>query len=229
MKKKSAKTTSEKTGTRLKKAVKRVLSKAVPARKKKSPVTSASSAKKSSSAKKNGLGPITVKLVKKAPLPAANPVFEIKDLPFSYNKTTLVLLVRDPEWGYAYWDFSESTWNWIQNFLSKDSAAKIKIRIHDLTRGGYYDVDVNLDAKNWYIRLAHDNHEFEAELGLLDSSGKFHTIAKSNRVRTPRSKPSDKVDPRWDPKNFEELYRLSGGGQFGGGSELLSNFTKKNY
>jgi hypothetical protein len=35
----------------------------------------------------------------------------INDLPFSYNETKLVLMVRDPLWAYAYWDFSADSWN----------------------------------------------------------------------------------------------------------------------
>lgn len=225
MKKKSAKTTAAKTGTRLKKAVKRVLSKTVSARKKKAPSAVPGTPTEKKSAAKNPNGTI---VRKPAALSAAAPL-EVKDLPYSYNKTTLVLLVRDPEWGYAYWDFSGETWNWIQGFLKKDPSAKFKIRIHNLTGGDSFDVDVQLETKNWYICFAKDNQEFEAEIGLMDSSGHFHSIVKSNRVRTPRSRPSDKIDPKWDPRNFEELYRLSGGGQYGGGSESLSNFSKKNY
>ncbi len=140
------------------------------------------------------------------------------DLPFSYNKTQLVLLVRDPEWAYAYWDFSSETWNWIQSIFTRFPGSAPKMRIYNLSAGGYFDLDINLEVKNWYICLGVDNTEFEAELGILDSTGKFHVIVKSNRIKTPRSKPSDQIDPKWIPEHFDELYRLSGGGRFDGSS-----------
>lgn len=149
------------------------------------------------------------------------------DLPFSYGKTQLVLLVRDPEWAYAYWDFSASTWGWIQDFYRRDPGLAVKLRVHRLG-GDFFDLDVHLEAKNWYVRLGSDNQEFEAELGMVDSRGRFHAIVRSNRVKTPRGRPSDKVDPAWDPRPFEaEIYRLSGGGQTGKGSEVFSQLAKK--
>ena len=149
------------------------------------------------------------------------------ELPFSYNQTLLVLLVRDPYWAYGYWDFSAQTWEWIQDFFKRESRIRVILRIHDLDRGGYDDLEVQLEAKNWYLHLARPNTSFEAELGLLDSYGKFHLIAKSNRIRTPRDTPSDVIDPHWGANEFNELYKLSGGGKTGHGSEFFSMFRKR--
>lgn len=149
------------------------------------------------------------------------------ELPFSYNQTLLVLLVRDPYWAYGYWDFSAQTWDWIQDFFRTEPRIRVILRIHDLDRGGYDDLDVQLEAKNWYLHLARPNTSFEAELGLLDSHGKFHLIAKSNRIRTPRDTPSDVIDPHWGASEFNELYKLSGGGKTGHGSEFFSMFRKR--
>lgn len=206
MKKKRARTKTKSLGSRLKKAVKRVL-------KKKSPPKRKTISKKSAS--------LTVKLVrpvksgKKAIEPPAPPPH---DLPFSYGKTSLVLLVRDPEWAYAYWDFSAETWSWVQSVFKKNPGAATRLRIHNHTQGGFFDVDVHLEAKNWYICLGLDNTEFEAELGILDHTGKFLAICRSNRIKTPRIKPSDEIDPYWVPENFDELYRFSGGGTPGASS-----------
>ena len=150
------------------------------------------------------------------------------ELPFSYNETKLVLLVRDPLWGYSYWDFSADTWAWIQDLYQRDPGTRAKLRIHNLSQGGFFDIDVNLDAKNWYLCLDRPNTEFEAELGLLGSDGTFHMIARSNRIRTPRNKPSEIIDPEWEPKHFEEIYRLSGGyGSSRSSWDLFSQFMKR--
>ena len=159
------------------------------------------------------------------PLAGTAPSNEIiNDLPFSYNQTKLVALVRDPFWAYVYWDFSAETWSWLVEFREKDHAAKAKLRVHNLDSKSYYDVDAYLEAKNWYIHLGLPNTSFEIELGLLDSRGRFHGIAKSGRIKTPRNSPSEVIDPEWSAPQSEldEIYRLSGGGKTGHGSEIFS-------
>lgn len=236
MKKKRARTKSENLGSRLKKAVKSVFKKSGPEKKNNLPSKSltdpakpvkknGSKAPKASSAgslSRNRMY-VTVKGKSKT---GGQTVDAPHDLPFSYNKTELVLLVRDPEWAYAYWDFSSETWNWIQSLFKSKPGAVPKLRVHNLSAGNYFDIDIHLEGKNWYICLGLDNTEFQAELGLLDHDGRFHVIAKSNKIKTPRSKPSEIIDPNWIPEHFDELYRLSGGGRFGV-SSLLSPALKK--
>ena len=154
----------------------------------------------------------------------SRPKFELNDLPFSYNETKIVLLARDPEWGFAYWDFSADTWQWIESFYRRDPGVQAKIRIHNLDRHRVEDIPVHLDAKNWYLQLGCPGMSFEIELGLCDSNGRFHRIAKSGRVRMPRNGPSEKVDPGWIPPDFEEIYRLSGGSKIFSSSKLFSQF-----
>lgn len=148
------------------------------------------------------------------------------DLPFSYNVTKLALLVRDPYWAYAYWDFSRKTWDWIQEFRRKDKKAACVLRIYNLDNQSFYDLPVHFEAQNWYLDFGKPGTNFETELGIIDSSGKFHGIVKSNRVKTPRNGPSPMIDPRWPAKDFEELYKLSGGGKTGKGSEVSSRFIR---
>ncbi|MBI3313805.1 MAG: DUF4912 domain-containing protein [Candidatus Omnitrophica bacterium] len=147
-------------------------------------------------------------------------------LPYSYNHTLLVLMVRDPYWIYGYWDFSSQTWDWIQDFKKREPASRVILRVHNLDKKTFSDLDVPLDAKNWYLNVGEPNASFEAELGLLDPYGRFHLIAKSNRVRTPRDTPSNVIDKNWDAGNFDEIYQLSGGGRTGKGSELFSPVRK---
>ena len=136
-------------------------------------------------------------------------------LPYSYNETKLVLMVRDPYWAYSYWDFSGQTWHWAQRKLHEDSSLKPMMRIHDLDGGHDCDLIVSLEAKSWYLHLGIPDHRFFAELGLGDGNSHFYLIARSNEVRTPRDSPSDKTDPEWSGLDFDEIYRLSGGGRIG--------------
>ena len=145
-----------------------------------------------------------------------------QDLPFSYGETKLVLLVRDPFWAYSYWDFSSETWDWIVAFRRRDAGVRAKLRIRNLDLGEERELDVQIEAKNWYLQLGQPNTSFEAELGLVDSAGCFHLIARSNRIRTPRNAPSDVIDPNWNPDDFDLIYQLSGGGKLGKSSDMFS-------
>lgn len=151
--------------------------------------------------------------------------WESGGLPFSYNQTKLILLVRDPYWVYSYWDFSSETWDWTQSLKQKDPRCSAKLRIHNLDHGNFYDIDIGLEAKGWYVDVGLPDTTFEAELGIVDSKGQFYRIAKSNRIRTPRNRPAGVVDAQWCPEDFEWIYEWSGGGKIG--SSELSSRTKK--
>ncbi len=137
------------------------------------------------------------------------------DLPFSYGETKLALLVRDPYWAYSYWDFSGETWNWAQAKLAGDPSLKPFIRVHDLDAKRSYSLIVSMEAKNWYLHLGTPDHRYFTELGIGDGNSRFYLIARSNEVRTPRDSPSHVIDPEWNDRDFDEIYRLSGGGQPG--------------
>lgn len=140
---------------------------------------------------------------------------DLSDLPFSYGDTKLVLLARDPYWAYSYWDFSAETWNWVQKKLAEDSSLKPMMRIHDLDAKKTYDLLVSLEARNWYLHLGTPDHRYFAELGIGDGHARFYLIARSNEVRTPRDSPSEVIDTEWNDRDFDEIYRLSGGGKPG--------------
>ena len=134
------------------------------------------------------------------------PYVFVGPLPSSYNETKLVLMVRDPFWAFSYWDFSALTWSQIQNLYQTHQGLRSILRVYDVTDSNWngsnayhrsFDLDVFLDVKNWYIELGQANREWIADLGLLDPSGRFYVIARSNRVRTPRDEPSDVVDEEW--------------------------------
>lgn len=179
--------------------------------------------KKPASARKASLGTILVH--KKAVTPVKKKPANLREhLPFSYGKTKIALLVRDPEWGYAYWDFSTETWEWIEKFYREQQGVQAKLRIHNIDQNSFHDLDIDLQAKNWYIQFGLVNTHFEAELGFIDASGKFYPIARSNRIKTPRSGPSERIDSAWNPADvgWDDIYRISGGGESTGQSSALN-------
>lgn len=154
-------------------------------------------------------------LAKSSPLPPKTKTVTLQDLPFSYGATKFVLLVRDPYWAYSYWDFSSETWSWAQKKLAGDPSLKPMIRIHDLDRKSSSNFLISLGAQNWYLHLGTPDHRYVAELGIGGGNSRFYLIARSNEVRTPRDSPSEVIDSEFDARDFEEIYRLSGGGRTG--------------
>lgn len=137
------------------------------------------------------------------------------ELPHLYNKDMLTLMVRDPYWGFVYWEVSDST---IQKFnVAKE---KLALRIYDITdlnfngtnAHRFLHIDVGT-ALNWYVDFGEANRSFICELGYLDESGRFIKILSSNRIQTPSDKISNNIDERYmiSDEDFEKIFQLSGG------------------
>ena len=158
-----------------------------------------------------------------APSPAA-PFGDIyadpRPLPQAYGRTRLALLVRDPEWIFAYWEISEED---RRRFgIDGGPARKIALRVHDVTQGDpdargatkSYFVNVTPFASSWYLHVATPARAWLVDLGVFDEAGRFLVIARSNRVATPRDSVSDRIDEQWmtaDEERFQEVFRSSGG------------------
>ncbi|MBI4387876.1 MAG: DUF4912 domain-containing protein [Candidatus Omnitrophica bacterium] len=160
------------------------------------------------------------------------------ELPHSYNVTRLVLMVRDPYTVFCYWDFSSETWSWIQGLFKKHHGnLKVILRIYDVTNiefdgshsNSSHDIDVSLEAKNWYAHVSVPNREWVFDLALISSSGDYYLIVRSNRVRTPRDGPSDVIDENWMIADFDRIYALSGGFGIGMSSAEVRRLIKERY
>jgi hypothetical protein len=79
------------------------------------------------------------------------------------------------------------------------------LRMHDVTAIDFnghnanhsFDIDVGLNANNWYISLWYGNVSYCADLGMRSPDGRFHHLARSNFVTTPRANPSDRSEEIW--------------------------------
>jgi len=157
------------------------------------------------------------------------------NLPYSYGKTKIVLLVRDPYWCFSYWDFSSETLRQIDGWFRELSGPRAILRVYDVTGRifdgtnalGFFDMEINFDSRNWYLELGKPGRDFVVDIGIRDSHGRFYLIARSNTVRTPRDTPSDVIDEEWMSKEFELLYAVSGGFKTGLSSKELIEKVKK--
>jgi hypothetical protein len=128
------------------------------------------------------------------------------ELPARYNETRLVLMVRDPEWLYVYWDIADADRDALRMAPGRFSESLV-VRLHDITdvedfNGinsiSWYELPVGRSqAYSWYVHLPQSDREWCGELGVLNDQGEFIQICRSNRVRTPRNFISEETDAAW--------------------------------
>ena len=161
-------------------------------------------------------------------------------LPDTYGDTLIVLLPRDPQWIFAYWEISDRT----KEDVSKKYGANIlqrskpAIRVYDVTNVNFngsnanrsFDIFITPEAKNWYIYVGMPKRNYCADLGLLVDDGVFITLARSNVVATPAGGISDVYDEQWMlvKDDFEKLMKISGIDKIGASSaEALKMLTQR--
>jgi hypothetical protein len=127
------------------------------------------------------------------PLPVLNGA-----LPASCGETRIILLPIDPYLVHAYWDVSDQDRAYVGALVREGSLLpRALLRFHDVTAlpvggvraAGSFDVEIELGSRNWYIHLLSPEKAYIVDLGFRGAEGRFHRIARSNRVETPRAWP----------------------------------------
>ena len=128
-------------------------------------------------------------------------------LPEGYGDNLLVLMTRDPFWFFTYWELTHERAEQVRTAHGRDcwDVAALVLRVHDLgdspntpiDSASYFDVEVNKSARQWYVQVPVAGHVYVADLGLRWPDGKFVSLLRSNVVRQPFGRVSDKVDSQW--------------------------------
>ncbi len=121
-------------------------------------------------------------------------------LPTRFNQNYLVLLVRNPNCLFAYWEFSDEQKDLVvREFGCEWGQVPLIMRIYDLTglnfngqnAHGYVDLTVHPLADNYYVKDVSSNHAYCIDLGVITPDGRFVTLLRSNIVQTPRDSMAD--------------------------------------
>jgi len=129
-------------------------------------------------------------------MPTTN--FLSTDLPALQPRTHCVLIARDPNYIYAYWDYTQEDIDRLRNKLQFEAEnAQLILRVFDLTGSHTWDLDVGLSVKDWYIHVWQDNTDYIVELGLRSKAGHFIPLTRSNGVRTAPVTSSQRSDLIW--------------------------------
>ncbi len=149
----------------------------------------------------------------------------LKALPQGYGDTEAVLLARDPNWMYIYWEINEKSKSDLRRDYGADVFEKARqvIRVYEdnqTSRSQYFDVEVKFDANSWYVNVSDGGKSYHCELGFVLPDGKFVSVVKTNSIKLPQGKVSEITDEKWMSisGDFEKLLQLSGVEYIGKGS-----------
>lgn len=132
----------------------------------------------------------------------------LADLPAGYGESRIVLMPRDPQWAYTYWDVS----NEHKEELRRQGGQQLALRIYDVT-------DINLEyqsphsiqeypsdelAREWYLPVPVSDRDYVIDIGYRCADGRWLVLARSAPVHVPPVYPSDWIEDVFITVNFEE-------------------------
>lgn len=132
----------------------------------------------------------------------------------------IILIVRDPFWLQAYWEITKNSVVRAKAALAENWHGAIPMlrlmKTSDDDRNGAVEevlreIPIHGGVKNWYIDVSDPPGQFRVQIGYKAANGKFHLIARSNRVKTPPA--SGDHDENWTDiaEDYEKYYAQSGG------------------
>lgn len=120
------------------------------------------------------------------------------DLPGGYGKSRIVLMPRDPQWAYTYWDVPHEC----KEELRRQGGQQLALRLYDVT-----DIDLNYQsphniqeylcdelAREWYLPIPVSDRDYVIDIGYRCFDGRWLVLARSVPVRVPPVYPSDWVE-----------------------------------
>lgn len=140
--------------------------------------------------------------------PLASVDENLGDLPGGYGESRIVLMPRDPQWCYAYWDIP----NEHKEELRRQGGQQLAIRLYDVT-------DVNLEyqsphnvqeylcdelAREWYLPVPVSDRDYVVDIGYRCADGRWLILARSVTIHVPPVYPSDWIEDIFITVNWEE-------------------------
>jgi len=132
----------------------------------------------------------------------------LSDLPNGYGESRIVLMPRDPQWAYAYWDIPNEQ----KEVMRYQGGIRLALRFYDVT-------DINLSyqrphslqqyecdelAREWYLPVPVSDRDYVVEIGYITGDGRWLLLARSASVRIPPIYPSDWIDDQFITVSWDE-------------------------
>ncbi|HEY9729648.1 MAG TPA: DUF4912 domain-containing protein [Chroococcales cyanobacterium] len=142
----------------------------------------------------------------------------LADLPGGYGESRIVLMPRDPQWSYAYWDIPNDH----KEELRRHGGQQLALRIYDVT-----DISIEYQAphsvqeypcdelaREWYLPMPVSDRDYAVDIGYRCADGRWLVLARSTPVRVPPVYPSDWIEDQFITVNWDDdlrgktLYKL---------------------
>jgi hypothetical protein len=135
------------------------------------------------------------------------------NLPKTYGTDQIIIMAKNPTWGYAYWEITEKTINELKerygdNYINN----KWYLRVFDITEqkienAPFFDLLIEKDMRHRFINFQKPNRVYTAKVGIL-ANNDFNDIITSNVIKTPSSKPSNDFTEEWMVVNeyYEKIF-----------------------
>ncbi|NLK63151.1 MAG: DUF4912 domain-containing protein [Fusobacteria bacterium] len=136
----------------------------------------------------------------------SSPFFDGDPLPEFYNENTMVLMPKNPQWVYAYWEITNSKIEELRNtYGDKLNGAKPAIRVYDVTlkdfngnnANSYFDLELPENTRDWFIGGLNSKATYIADFGFKSQDGEFIVALRSNIVATASDFISNNIDEEW--------------------------------
>ncbi|MGK7938117.1 MAG: DUF4912 domain-containing protein [Xenococcaceae cyanobacterium] len=140
--------------------------------------------------------------------PLASVDQDLGELPGGYGESRIVLMPRDPQWAYTYWDVP----NEHKEELRRQGGQQLALRLYDIT-------DINLEyqaphnvqeylcdelAREWYLPIPVSDRDYVADIGYRCADGRWLVLARSAPVRVPPVYPSDWIEDNFITVDWEQ-------------------------
>jgi len=123
---------------------------------------------------------------------------EKNNLPFVYNETKIIIMPKDPDTIFMYWDISNNT---ISDLKQRNIDLAVVIRVRNVDGCNYCYIHPTENSRDWYFNLKYTNLKktnLIAELGVYDNDGNFLILATSNIINMPTNIYSRKDLDYWN-------------------------------
>jgi len=113
----------------------------------------------------------------------------VATLPEAYGTQQLKLTPRDPHWIHAHWDFTRDQ---MRSANARSAEGHLVIKLFQGARSGplVSETPVHRESVRWFVHAPEPAITYTAELGYYDARRQWSTLATSQPVSTPPTKPS---------------------------------------
>jgi X-X-X-Leu-X-X-Gly heptad repeat protein len=135
----------------------------------------------------------------------------LPDLPDGYGESLILLMPRDPQWAFTYWDVPNDH----KEQLRSQGGQQLALRLYDVTDIRFeYQAPHSIQeypcdelAREWYLPIPVSDRDYVVDIGYRCVDGRWLVLARSAPVRVPPIYPSDWIDDQFITVDWNEDLR----------------------